>query len=341
MHQIIEEKIMKKRIGKINSETVLFNHTDKSSKELLEMFLTEKEAYNLSEESIKMYRYHCEKFIALLGEEADEPGYRILTQKKYNEFILDIKGKGIKDVTVAITARSIRAWLYWLMENDCIRSFQVKIPKFQKTIPDTYTDEELILLLEKPKRNCTEVEYETWVFINLAIATGMRLSSMLNMKVADIHFSDNTIVVNRTKNRNTLSLVVNDELLLILKKYIQLFELNDDDYLFCTGEKGKLAKRTMEDFVKRYNMKRGVQKPKLIHAFRHTFARNHYLQNHDMYRLKDLMGHTLISTTEHYLGSLGLDTSRKIEYNPQAQFSKKPENNHNRRQKISSKNKRK
>ena len=40
---------MKKRIGKIDSETVLFNHTDKSSKELLGMFLVEKEAYYLPE----------------------------------------------------------------------------------------------------------------------------------------------------------------------------------------------------------------------------------------------------------------------------------------------------
>ena len=97
--------------------------------------------------------------------------------------------------------------------------------------------------------------------------------------------------------------------------------LSQDDYLFCTGEKKRLANRSMEDYVRRYSAKRGVTKNKCIHAFRHTFARNYYLQFHDMYRLKELLGHTMISTTEQYLGSLGLITSREIEYNPQVLYS--------------------
>jgi len=77
----------------------------------------------------------------------------------------------------------------------------------------------------------------------------------------------------------------------------------------------------MEDFVRRYSKKQGVHKKKLIHAFRHTFARNFYLQTHDMYRLMNLMGHTMISTTEHYLGTLRLNTSQQIKYNPQAELN--------------------
>ena len=326
---------MKKRIGKINTDAIVFSNTDKTAEELLELFLQEKQAFNLSDETISLYRYHCMQFVQSLSSAAKEPGYKVLTLESYKEFILKLKERNIKDVSVASIARSVRTWLYWLMENNCINAFHIVIPKYQKTVPETYTDEELAILLEKPKRNCTEVEYETWVFINIAIATGLRLSSILSLKVRDIHFSDNTIVVNKTKNKAALSLVANDELLAILKNYIRLFELQPEDYLLCTGEKGKLAKRTMENFVERYNRKRGVQKKKIIHAFRHTFARNHYLQNHDMYRLKDLMGHTLISTTEHYLGSLGLDTSKKIEYNPQAQFIKKPEPKKSRRKKVS------
>lgn len=328
---------MKKRIGKINKNIEELNSLEKTPSELLDLFLQEKEAFNASTETIKQYRYHCVQFIHSI-ENADElPGYKVLTLDSYKNYIVELKKRDIKDVSIACIARSLRAWLYWLMENNYINPFHVKIPKYQKVVAETYTDEELAILLEKPGRNCSEVEYETWVFINVAIATGLRLSSILNIKVQDIHFSENTIVVNKTKNRTALSLVANDELLAILKRYVKLFDLYPEDYLFCTGEKGKLANRTMEDFVKRYNAKRGVQKKKIIHAFRHTFARNHYLQNHDMYRLKNLMGHTLISTTEHYLGTLGLNTSDKIEYNPQAQFIKKPKQTRNRRQSINKK----
>jgi len=80
---------------------------------------------------------------------------------------------------------------------------------------------------------------------------------MTSIHVEDIMFSENTIVVNKTKNRNGLLLVINDELLAILETYIRLFHLNSEDYLFSTGNGTKLANRTMEDFVNRYSAKRG------------------------------------------------------------------------------------
>ena len=309
-----------KRTGRITEEIVNFKYQSKSTEELLQQFLNAKQAQNLSSETIKIYRFHGRIFCRYLGDRAKEPAWKVCDLECYNGFILWLQNSDRKDITITSFSRSVRTWFYWMMDNNCIARFRIKIPRYQKTIPAVYSDEELKVLLKQPSKNCTEVEYETWVFINLAIGTGLRLSSMTSIHVEDIMFSENTIVVNKTKNRNGLLLVINDELLAILETYIRLFHLDSEDYLFSTGNGTKLANRTMEDFVNRYSAKRGISKSHVIHAFRHTFARNFYLQNHDMYRLKELMGHTLISTTENYLRSLGMDTTKKIEYNPQAQF---------------------
>ena len=308
------------RRKKIRLEIKNFSHQSDSAKELLEKFLKEKQVQNLSEQTLKIYRTHCMYFLEDLSIDDTTPAWKACTQENYNQYILDLQQSDMKDVSIASYARSLRAWFYWLMNNNCITEFTVIIPKYQKTIPATYTDEELATILKKPQSGCTEVEYETWVFINVAIATGLRLSSILALKVCDICFSENTINVNRTKTRISLSLVVNDELLDILKTYIRIFELEDNDFLFCTGEKTPLARRSMESYVTRYLTKRQISKSHAVHAFRHTFAKNYYMQCHDMYRLKELMGHSTISTTEIYLRSLGLSTSKKIEYNPQALF---------------------
>ena len=175
---------MKKRIGKINKNIEELNSLEKTPSELLDLFLQEKEAFNASTETIKQYRYHCVQFIHSI-EDADRlPGYKVLTLDSYKNYIVELKKRDIKDVSIACIARSLRAWLYWLMENNYINPFHVKIPKYQKVVAETYTDEELAILLEKPGRNCSEVEYETWVFINVAIATGLRLSSILNTVLA-------------------------------------------------------------------------------------------------------------------------------------------------------------
>jgi hypothetical protein len=54
--------------------------------------------------------------IQSLGIAAKEPGYKVLTLESYKEFILKLKERNIKDVSVASIARSVRTWLYWLME---------------------------------------------------------------------------------------------------------------------------------------------------------------------------------------------------------------------------------
>ena len=58
---------MKKRIGKINTDAIVFSNTDKTAEKLLELFLQEKQAFNLSSETISLYRYHCMQFLQSLG----------------------------------------------------------------------------------------------------------------------------------------------------------------------------------------------------------------------------------------------------------------------------------
>ena len=103
---------MKKRIGKINTDAIIFSNTDKNAEELLELFLQEKQAFNLSDETISLYRYHCMQFVQSLGIAAKEPGYKVLTPESYKEFILKLRERNIKDVSVASIARSVRTLLY-------------------------------------------------------------------------------------------------------------------------------------------------------------------------------------------------------------------------------------
>ena len=225
-------------------------------------------------------------------------------------------------ITVATYCRSVRAFIYWLQENEYTDVFPVKIPKYQKKVKRCYTDEELKTLLEKPDRNCSEVQYQTWVYINLLISTGLRLSSSLDILVKDIDFKNNVVYVDTTKNNQGLALSLNDDVIKILKKYIQLFRLSADDYLFCKGDNTRMANHTMQCNVANYNRAHGVEKTS-IHLFRHTFAKNFYIQTKDVYTLCQVLGHSNISVTEGYLKDLGVSLFADTVYNPQQQFTKK------------------
>ena len=284
-------------------------------------FVQEKKAMNLSELTLSTYELHIKSFVD--SNEFWDMSTSLLNKDLYQWWIEDLKeDQNKKDVTVATYCRSVRAFIYWLQEQEYCDIFPVKIPKYQKTIKRCYTQEELQVLLEKPSRDCSEVQYQTWVYINLLISTGLRLSSSLDILVKDIDFKNNVVYVDTTKNNQGLALSLNDDVIKILKKYIQLFRLSADDYLFCKGDNTRMANHTMQCNVANYNRAHGVEKTS-IHLFRHTFAKNFYIQTKDVYTLCQVLGHSNISVTEGYLKDLGVSLFADTVYNPQQQFTKK------------------
>ena len=151
------------------------------------------------------------------------------------------------------------------------------------------------------------------------MSTGLRLSSALNLKVSDFVKREHLLYVQKTKQRKGQQIYLNEEMCNILNKYIQLFDLDMSDYIFCTANKDVLKKRTIEDNVATYNRAKGVQKTS-IHLMRHTFAKNYYAQTKDIYSLQQILGHSTITTTENYIRDLGLTPTNSVAYNPQRQF---------------------
>lgn len=63
-------------------------------------------------------------------------------------------------------------------------------------------------------------------------------------------------------------------LIKVLREYILLSGLEENDYLFPEYEGKQLKKRSAEDAIADYNRARGVERTG-IHLFRHTFAKNY------------------------------------------------------------------
>lgn len=289
--------------------------------EAIKHFNEENRAKNLSNYTLDTYRIHLNDFIRRM--DLEECSTAFLGIDIYNWYIEDLQEEGKKqDTTIASYCRTIRVFMYWLMDNDYMDNVNISIPKYQKTIKKTYTEEELTILLEKPSKECSEVEYLSWVFINLCISTGLRLSSLLSLRVNQYNKKEKTIDVNYTKNNRAKVVFINDEMANILNKYISLFELKENDYFFATAEGTQLKRRSIQDYVAKYNRKRGIEKTS-IHLFRHTFAKNYYKMTKDIYSLCNLLGHSTISTTENYLRDLGLDSENSTVYNPQIEYIKK------------------
>jgi len=181
-------------------------------------------------------------------------------------------------VTINSYLRGIRAILYYCMELGYLSNFKIQLLKTEKKIKITYTDCELALLLKKPNMNsCTFTEYRNWVVTNYLLATGNRISTICNIKIQDIDFSSDTIILTKTKNRKQQTIPLSRSLILILVEYLKFRKGSSEDYLFCNYCGKQLTREGLEKAISSYNRNHGVMKTS-PHLYRNTFAKKWLLK---------------------------------------------------------------
>lgn len=299
----------------MRKKIVITNSKNLTIGEAHDLFIRKCTVQNLSEKTLKVYKNHFGLFALTI--DVNTP-INSVTSAAIDDFILYLKENNkCNDTTINSYLRSIRAFLYYCMEESYLLSFNVCMIRSEKKIKETYSNAELERLLTKPDINtCSFSTYKTWVFENYLLGTGNRLSTALNVRIKDIDFYNNTIILVKTKNRKQQIIPLSQSLAEILVGYLEIRGNNPDDYLFCNiyGEKGNI--RSFEDLVAKYNHERGVEKTS-IHLFRHTFAKHWILQGGDIFRLQKILGHSDLSVTKEYVQMFGQDLQMDFEkFNP-------------------------
>jgi integrase/recombinase XerD len=211
------------------------------------------------------------------------------------------------DISINSYLRTVRAYLYFCMENGMIDNFKVHIPKAEKKMKETYTESELQVLLKKPDvKKCSFTEFKTWVFENFMLGTGMRISTAIALHIGDINFEDGLVFLGKLKNRRQQYIPLSKTLAGVLRDYLTVRGGTTDDLLFCNNYGKPITRRSMEQLVEHYNHDRGVMRTS-IHAFRHTFAREFILNGGDVFRLQRILCHSDISVTKEYVDLFGQD----------------------------------
>lgn len=304
------------------------NPTDVTLNQAFEMYLKKCKVRNLSEKTIISYIQINNRFFDFYGKKHLVSS---VTEDTIDDYILWLREEvKVKDVTVNTYLRTLRAFLYYCMECDYMESFKIPLCKIEKPVKETYSDEELERLLQKPNlRKCTFAEYKTWVFENYLLGTANRVRTALNVRICDINFTDGFIMLRKTKNRKQQIIPLSESLSLVLQEYLEVRGGEPEDYLFCNDYGKKPAVRTYQQLVHNYNIKRNVNKTS-CHLFRHTFAKHWIINGGDIFRLQKIMGHSTLDMTKEYVALFGNDLQIDFEkFNPLDTINRKEaEGNH-------------
>ena len=187
---------------------------------------------------------------------------------------------------------------------------KVKLPKKQQVNPVFLNSDQLLEICDHLKNKTIK---DVVVF---AFYTGMRLNEIVNLRLKNVDLQNKVITVGddgfTTKGRNQRFIPINEETLVTIlsqQKRKKVIPINKT-YLFCKDD----GKRFTGDYIsKRFKLacKTAGADPSIhFHSLRHSFASNLVQKGVPLYTIKELLGHSSISTTEIY-SHLNMDSLRE------------------------------
>lgn len=215
--------------------------SDKTFTELHEAYIKKCKVNNLSEYTVNFYKVSVRtfgKFVDIDQLKANE-----IDRELIDDYILHLKETGVKDVTINTYIHGISPAIKYGMELGIIRKFGFKEIRTTEEIKETYTKQELEILLKKPSMDSFS-EYRNWVIINFLLGTGVRALELRSIRIKDNDLSSGILLVTRTKNRKPRYIPISKTLNNILVEYLEYRKANEpEDYLFC-NQFGELLPRT-------------------------------------------------------------------------------------------------
>lgn len=209
-----------------------------------------------------------------------------------------------------------------------VNHFQkVKLPKKQQVNPAFINCDQLTLICEK---------IESGVVKDIAkfgFYTGMRLNEIINLTWRNVDLSAKVITVGddkfTTKGRNQRYIPISDEAFEILRSIenekqkgnqkVRLITLarnasnthfNKNEFVFCKKDGSKYCGNYVSRKFKNACIATEMNEAIHFHSLRHSFASNLVQKGVPLYTIKELLGHSSISTTEIY-SHLNMDSLRE------------------------------
>jgi integrase/recombinase XerC len=218
-------------------------------------------------------------------------------------YVAELHGKGLGGRSLARVLSSWRAFYRYLARDHGFEANPcsgVRAPKSPRKLPHALSPDETRQLLEAPAS--TPLERRDRAMFELFYSSGLRLSELVGLDLAQVRLADATVEV-IGKGRKTRIVPVGSAALAAIRAWLpdrERWAKIDTRALFIDRAGTPLAPRTVQVRLHRWGVKQGLASRVHPHMLRHSFA-SHLLQSSgDLRAVQELLGHSSISTTQVY-----------------------------------------
>lgn len=261
-------------------------------------FLIDKQCSGYSHSTITDYAVKLNKFcehFAFLPVSVKD-----ITLQDCRDYYLWLTSHLENSVTVQSYIRSLRAFLNWLYYNEIIDvdiCQKFKLPKAKKPFINVLTDVEIQSVYECYPDFSNVIHLRNRVILSLMLDCGLRLEEVVTAKREDLHLVGRYLIVTGKGNKQR-SVSFGNQTYLHIKRYLVLCPRASP--LLVQSDGSPITRNVIKNMFRRLKVRSGVSRL-YPHLLRHTFATRFLENGGDIYTLKDLLGHTTLKQTQHYL----------------------------------------
>jgi site-specific recombinase XerD len=271
-----------------------------TQKQTLTKLMVDMRLRNFSDNTIKSYLLTSKNFLIFTKIQ----NTLNLCEKQFREYLVSLLSKELKASSINFYNCAIRFLYEVTLEKD-INYKRIPHMKKYKTRPEILDIDELASLFA----NLTTPKHFAF-FLNM-YGSGLRISEMLAIKTSDIDGKRMLLRVRCGKNRKEryapLTLAGYEALRYYWKTYRPK---NTNNYLFPDSTKTRTqTSKSFQSMYKKTANKAEICKNSSTHTLRHNFATNSLQSGLDLMTLKEMLGHTSLSTTSVYLHLFLVDKS--------------------------------
>ena len=250
-------------------------------------------------------------FVSKKGKKIEKLEIDDFNVEVINEFITNLRTeKNLKENSCNIKLAAIQGLFKYIRRTNikyidlCNKIIEIKYKKINQQIIYYLTIDEIEKLFNL--FNIDDfIEYKHLMIITTLYESACRVQELCDLKLKNINFESNSITINGKGNKIRVVPVVKN-LTNNLKRYSNLLQLEPDDYLFQNKRGEKLTRVGIQYIIDKYVDIAKKLYPQLFtfkvtnHTFRHSKATHLLEAGVNIVYIRDILGHSSITTTEIY-----------------------------------------
>jgi len=230
-----------------------------------------------------------------------------ITRKSLRSFLASLSEKGLKAASINRKLTSIRSFYKYLCSQEVLDSnpaATLLYLKKEKKLPSYFRYEVILKALGLPDTSTFEGLRDR-VILEIFYSTGIRLRELVGIDLEDVDLTDDVLRVTGKGSKERV-VPLGKSITKIIKKYIEARTHFTRSLVFSTeafflNKKGKrISPGQVQYRVKKYLLAASDKQEAYPHMLRHSFATHLLDEGADLISVKELLGHSSLSSTQVY-----------------------------------------